>query len=281
LPNHLFSYKDMSPQTLIGIDFSGAQDAGNHIWLTILKNTESGGVVQACLPARELPDSSSSREHCLPALRQFIASQSDDTLIGMDFPFSLPEVMIPEQNWEAFALRFGSRFPTPDSFREYCRRFSPHAELKRQTDKNARVPFSPYNLRGYRQTYYGIRYLLAPLVKAQQAGVIPMFTASADHPRILETCPASYLKRLGLYAPYKGRKQPERQQREMLLKEVVSRNRMQFTDESIPEVLVTNSGGDALDSLLAACVLVELSRNWAVVEDSIQVHNPVEGWVYC
>ncbi len=270
----------MPPQPLIGIDFSGAQDAGNHIWLTILKRDETHGVVQSCFPARELPDSSSSRERCLPALRRFIASQSDVTRIGMDFPFSLPAVMIPERNWVKFALGFDSRFPTPDSFRKYCRRFSPNAELKRQTDKDARVPFSPYNLRVYRQTYYGIRDLLAPLVKVQQVRVIPMHTLPADRPGILETCPASYLKRLDMYTPYKGRGEREKQQRERIVREMISRNHLRFTDATLYKVLSENTSGDALDSLLAACILLELFRNWAVVEESIQLHNPVEGWVY-
>lgn len=270
----------MPSQTLIGIDFSGARDAGNHIWLTILKRNGANAVVQSCFPARELPGSAADREPCLSALLRYLASQDKDTLIGMDFPFSLPDVMIPEGSWKQFAVHFGNRFPTAESFRKYCRDFSPDAELKRQTDIEARVPFSPYNLRVYRQTYYGIRDLLAPLVKAQQARVVPMHITGTERPGILETCPASYLKRLGLYAPYKGRVQQEREQREKILTEVIPRNKLQFADESIRDLLITNQPGDALDSLLAACILLELSRNWAVVEESIKLHNPVEGWVY-
>ena len=66
------------------------------------------------------------------------------------------------------------------------------------------MPFAAYNLRIYRQTFYGVRDVLAAAVARQAAAVIPMQEYAANKAWIVEACPASTLKSLGVYRPYKG-----------------------------------------------------------------------------
>ena len=96
-------------ERVVGIDFSGAEKAGDAIWIA------EGGIegervrIESCRPAADLADSGPERLRCLPALVEFIAAQRD-TIIGCDFPFSLPEAMVEGGSWRAFALGLGNRF---------------------------------------------------------------------------------------------------------------------------------------------------------------------------
>ena len=86
----------------------------------------------------------------------------------MRLPFSLPKDLIEAESWAEFLERFPERFRTETDFRESCTdsalRIGDRKELRRRTDIEAAAPFCAYNLRIYRQTYYGIRDLLGPLV---------------------------------------------------------------------------------------------------------------------
>lgn len=192
------------PSRIYGIDFSGAKDAGKKIW--VAGGRIEGNVVniEECWRASELHGAGNERERCLTALRGFIVKETDSA-IGIDFPFGLPLAMVKEKSWEDFVIRFPEHYGSAGDFREKCKKAAPDRELKRITDVDSRTPFSPYNLRVYRQTYYGIREVLSPLIHEQQACVLPMQQSQQGKPQILEICPASTLKKLNLYMPYKGR----------------------------------------------------------------------------
>lgn len=94
--------------------------------------------------------------------------------------------------------------PFRESFREWCRRRAAGKKLRRQTDWDNKAPFAPYNLRVYRQTFYGLRNLLAPLVATGRASVLPMQAPAPNLPWLVEAYPACLLKAAGQYRPYKG-----------------------------------------------------------------------------
>ena len=79
-------------------------------------------------------------------------------------------------------------------------------ELRRVTDIEARTPLSPYNRRIYKQTYYGIRDVIAPLIASGAACALPMQAAIPDRAWLLEICPASTLELMGLRESYKDEK---------------------------------------------------------------------------
>ncbi len=182
---------------VFGVDFSGAADAGRKIWIASGIIRGRGLRIEQCVRAEALPGSGRDRDLGLTALRRFIA-EAGASAFGLDFPFGLPRCLVVEKTWEDFLSAFSSRYPDAERFRRACQRAAGGAELKRVTDRETRTPFCVYNLRLFRQTYFGLRDLLAPLVRGRRVRVLPMQRAAAGIPSILEICPASTLKRARL-----------------------------------------------------------------------------------
>ena len=191
-------------QTIYGIDFSGAKDAGNQIWIAKGVPDGEGLVIEACLRAKELPNSGKDIKVCLAAIVNLVKS-NPKAVFGFDFPFGLPTSLVQEITWEDFVLAFPRKYENPEAFQESCREARKGKELKRETDKESRTPFSSYNLRLYKQTYFGISSILSPLVLGDRARILPMQRRKAGKAVVLEICPASTLKASGLYRPYKGK----------------------------------------------------------------------------
>ena len=236
---------------VIGVDFSGARDAGNKIWIAEAIVTANGIEIESCQRARDLPGGAVDRESALRALVEHIAGQTD-ALAGFDFPFSLPATLIYDRSWEEFVFAFAQRYATPETFRDDCTDRGDGRELKRRTDVDARVPFSAYNLRLYRQTYWGIRDVLHPLIVNDAAWVIPMQRPRAGASVIAEICPASTLKREGLYGSYKGRDHKFRMAREFIVEQLIERRALRKPGRSVLSKLLDDTGGDALDAVIAA-----------------------------
>lgn len=232
-----------------GVDFSGAVDAGRRIW--VASGSVEGRVLRVddLRRAAELPGGGVGRDAALGALRAFVR-EAGACAVGCDFPFGLPELLVDAPDWEAFALDFAGRYPMPERFRDACRAADGGRELRRATDREARTPFSSYNLRLYRQTWTGIVDLLAPLVRAG-AVAVPMQPLRPAVPWLLEVCPASTLKRAGLYRPYKG-SGPERWAARAEILAALGAAGDLAVSEEIRERAVADPGGDALDALIAA-----------------------------
>lgn len=161
------------PQRVYGVDFSGAKKAGTRIWIASATIAGETLEIEDCCQAKDLPGSAVERDQCLDALRYFISAQKTCSL-GLDFPFGLPKKVVRANSWEEFVLSFGNHYLDPEQFREICWVAAGNCEERRDTDRISQTPFSPYNRRLYRQTYYGIRDVLAPLVRDQLVCVLPM-----------------------------------------------------------------------------------------------------------
>lgn len=238
--------------TVFGVDFSGALQAGRKIW--IARGLAAGTTLEitSCTRAAELPNSTADRAQSLQALRSLIAGTT--ATFGIDVPFSLPLGLLDELPWEQFIGEFAVRYPTADAFRAACVAAANGRELKRQTDRATGTPFAAYNLRLYRQTYYGVSELLAPLILAGQARGLPFQLQNAQLPSLVEICPAATLKREHLYRPYKGRGPALRLARAQLLAALTPRFGLMMS-AGLREQLLTDHEGDALDSVIAACAV--------------------------
>ena len=174
--------KNFIPSLIYGIDFSGAQDAGRKIWIAEGINEKDKLLIRKCLRAKDLPGSGINLTRCLPALRDFI-KQNQDAAFGLDFPFGLPKDLFPQDSWKEFILKFPSLYSSPEDLKEKCKSRTlqitsgRRRELKRKTDEKSKTPYSPYNLRIFKQTYYGITKILYPLVHESLASVLPMENA--------------------------------------------------------------------------------------------------------
>lgn len=265
---------------IIGLDFSGARNAGEKTWVCSGRIVDHMLIVEMLVPASNLPGGAVNRAAAHVAVRDWIVNQPG-AVVGCDFPFSLPAATLDAPSWVEFAAGFEARFPTPEHFRHYGDEIVRRAKADgqratRRTDQEARTPFAPHNLRIYRQTYYGIRDLLAPLSASGTAGILPMQPWRDGQTSVVEVCPASLLKPTGLYAPYKGRESVHRQQRERIF-DYAQNNGITLTDESLRRTVLEDTEADALDSLLCALA------TWRALPDlnaSAEYPYSVEGRVF-
>lgn len=176
------------------------------------------------------------------------------------------------------SVPFRTRTPRPKSF-ERRARWLLGAELRRATDRETHTPFAPYNLRIYRQTFFGIRDLLAPLVAREAACVLPMQPAHPGKPWILEICPASLLKKEGLYFPYKGGAHTRRAARARIVEHFEQRGALILAPE-VRRMLLADGNGDALDSVLAAIATARALGNPAGLLPRDHQAYALEGYVY-
>lgn len=266
-----------APRQVYGIDFSGAAQAGKKIWMAHGVIEGEALSIEACYRGADLPGSSVGRYRCLAALRDFISGAAA-SVFGLDFPFGLPAQLLKESRWEDWVLSFADRYTSPQAFRQECQASAGGKELKRVTDKESRAPFSPYNIRLYRQTYFGIGDVLAPLVREGLACIVPMQPAVPRRPWVMEICPASTLKRAGLNGPYKGNRKEHYAARVRILDELE-----RSVPLSIPALLrltiLDDREGDALDSVVAAvAVWRTLSSESLTVGDNAAY--TLEGYIY-
>jgi hypothetical protein len=240
------------------VDWSGARDAGARIWIARGEVRARGLEIAWVRRAADLPGSGVARERSVAALVRLI-SGARDAVVGLDFPFGLPSSLVGEKTWEGFALGFAARYRSPERFRRGCWRAAGRRETRRRTDLEARTPFSPWNLRLYRQTFYGIRDVLAPLVGGERAAVLPMQAPVPGRPRVVEICPASTLKREGLCrVRYKGASARDREAargRQRVLGGIERAFAVSFRSPALRRSLLGDHRGDALDSVIAACAV--------------------------
>jgi hypothetical protein len=238
-------------QAIYGIDFSGAQGAGNKIWIAKGVSDSEKLIIEDCFRARDLPTSGKDIKACLAAIVNLIKS-NQNAVFGFDFPFGLPISLVREDSWEEFILGFPKQYRNPEKLRTTCRKAFNDKELKRETDRESHTPFSPYNLRLFRQTYFGISSILSTLVLGDHARILPMQKRAEGKPVILEICPASTLRAYGLYGPYKGRSEAHRMARQNILDRLPGPRPFRIKNEQVREKAIENAGGDALDSIIAA-----------------------------
>ncbi len=293
----------VSPRRVFGVDFSGARDAGRYIWVCRGHPGSDGVRVESVDPLAELPGGAADREPALRVLVQKI-TESPRSAWGFDFPFALPRP-VADALADAAPAGFAdqvegvARLGDPDSFRERCRAANPGAELRRQTDDDAATPFSPYNLRMYKQTFYGMLGVLRPLRSHREIAVLPFDhlpepTGSGErlpfnrqsrgrvpHTYLLEVCPASLLKVLDYpHDRYKGSDESRGKAREALLRRLIDDGLVRPMARALRTRIVDDAGGDGLDSVLAAVSAWRGYRTHDHGAYRVDPHYGLEGFVY-
>lgn len=269
----LFSQK----MNVYGVDFSGASDAGRKIVIATAEQREDGWHIVSLQRAENLPGGGRALDAAIAALRDLIAG-AGDAVFGLDFPFSIPREATAHRDWEAFVRTFAADYPQAEDFLTRTKAAMGGRELRRAADREAKTPFAPTNWRMYRQTYYGIRDLLAPLVMADAARVAPMQAQAAGKPLLTEICPASTLKRLRMYPRYKGKGTEARSNREQIIEHLHLWMGKFRLEDGVCEALVDDADGDALDSAIAALTVINLTQN----PDALYppAADAFEGYVY-
>ena len=259
-----------SETTIYGIDFSGSARPANDIWITEATAIDSELTITSLKPAGELFDAS-GRENILEAIRDWIRGQTN-AVIGLDFPFGLPESTVEQATWEAFLETFATAFEGK-SIDAFPGQFGEYDQYKRDIDYQyaGQSPLSPQI---QYQVFYGLRDVLWPLVDAGDISVAPMHDPTTETPTVIETYPAATLGRLGQYRTgYKGT-DPSHQQRRKANVAYLANER---SDISVPDAVSSQAPDidDAVDSLYAAVA------TWNALIDGLQrEYRDVEGYMY-
>ncbi len=261
-----------------GIDFSAARYPATRIWLTEARIDSRGLFVYQIshLAARCSLKTASPIRKVLPVLKDLLLTHQPDW-VGMDFPFALPFSLLKPSNYASFLQCFQQQFPKVDQFEQFCKRQCP--QPMRLTDKRQQAPWSPCNLRLFRQTYWGIRGILTPLWQKSVIQILPFQPFYAGKTHLMEVCPASMLKLNGRYSPYKGRDEQRRRRRWQLVDWVQQTFLVRFAAGQI-EKIIEQPGGDALDSLLAVLPAYRLWLRYGFIPLPAHPLAFVEGWIY-
>jgi hypothetical protein len=278
-------------RSFYGVDFSGARLAGRTAWLARLSvpSPPRRRPVLTSLHRLDRLCRTPHRAEVLARLVRLIAD-SQDCLWAMDFCFGFPLEVLPEGatwadqlawvgQWDAGAYALGLECVAR------ARQIGERMHIRRQTDADVKAPFDCYHYRIIYQTFHGIRDVLTPLRGTTGTAIVPFeYRRVPRATRVLvEACPASTLKRLGL--PHQNYKQPEggpltpkrRRTRRTILDGLSLLVRL---DDTQRLVMMRNPGGDALDAALAA---VGAMQTWEQADHAAVARHPRyrrEGFIF-
>ncbi len=277
----------MNPQTIYGVDFSGAKLAGRNTWIARVV----AGDEKSESPPYELTDlwrleklaKTPAREPALAYLVEMVLD-SREALWAFDFPFGLPiEVMDSQFQWKD-QVEFVQNWPENASdFGHECLRRAKELggpnHIRRLTDSECQARFDPYHYRIIYQTFHGIRDVLGPLHRRPRTAILPFQYRRLPRAErcIVENCTGSTLRRWSL--PHQDYKQPEggplthkrRKNRRAIL--VGLSQHVQIT-KTHQLVAMRNGGGDALDAIVAA---VGAAQSWPTTDHGALGRHPRYG----
>jgi hypothetical protein len=250
---------------IYGVDFSGARQAGTNTWVARLEPLRGRSKV----PRYRLTELGCLGRLCGtaergPALRHLVGmiAASAAALWALDFPFGLPvEVMAAETLWPAqldFLRGWGEdAYGVGEECLRRAKALGGPNHIRRLTDTEAKAPFDCYHYRIIYQTFYGMRDVLGPLAARRRTAILPFQYRRLGRARrvLVEACPASTLKRLGL--SHNNYKQPEggpltRKRRRTRRAILDGLGAWLEASAAHRRVMMRNGGGDALDAALAA-----------------------------
>ncbi|MFO0872920.1 MAG: DUF429 domain-containing protein [Phycisphaerales bacterium] len=244
---------------LHGVDFSGGDQPGGKIWVA----TRDG--------RRPVALRRGFDHHALVELIAASASDGRPHLWRIDAPFAVAIETLAahgiDPTWSAMSTWLGS-FGTPREWRSACRGLD-RAEPRRATDREARTPMAPQNLRVFKQTWSAITRILVPLA-ARGVRIEPVAGPRTACVVVAEGCPASALHARGWpVRGYKGAGQPPMQRR----REIVAGLRREKVDiaPAAAQMAIDDTEGDGVDALL----LVANPTQTVVPQEGM-----AEAWVY-
>jgi hypothetical protein len=248
--------------TIFGVDFSGAKLAGRNTWVARLEPSDDGPPYRlaelACLERWSgTPERAEALAHLVGRI-----GESRSALWAIDFPFGLPIEVMPDGAGWPDQLDFmdtwdGDAYAAGLECLRRAKAIGGPMHIRRLTDTEAKAPFDCYHYRIIYQTFHGMRDVLGPLRAVPRTAILPfqcrrLRTAERV---LVEACPSSTLKRLGL--PHQNYKQPSGGP--LLRKRL--RTRRAILDGLAAHVaiepgqrrtIMRNGGGDALDAVIAA-----------------------------
>ncbi|HBJ35100.1 MAG TPA: DUF429 domain-containing protein [Planctomycetaceae bacterium] len=249
---------------VVGVDFSGARLSGLNAWIskTEIQSDRQRLKLVELSPLGKLA-ASDDRDDVNAYLVQQV-NESRASLWGFDFPFGLP-VELKLGTWAKQLESIGRFEGDAKSYGRFLvertRQISDLMHIRRVTDRETQTPFDCYHYRIIYQTFHGMRDILRHVHASTETAVLPFQfeklsdSASPVKRVVVEACPSSTLKRLALpHRMYKqvGGKSPTPEKIAVRKTILATVEKIVDITPSQRKVMLSNPGGDALDSLLAA-----------------------------
>ena len=283
----------MAERTIVGVDFSGAQEKGNqsNTWITEARLHGDTLEIEDCRPIQRA------------ALIEFLENlQEGDSVVAMDFPFAVPrkfaEELLPTAGempdvWRTVAENIKEYHP----FKKLRDRFvERHGEMIRRGDANYGGPFSPLKTEGspvmLPMTFYGMKMLHQLWQSEKGFRVPPLSTANRHGPTLLETMPGVLLRSFGLPARNYKTKNKTNEGHPENNREII----LSGLEQKFGQLLHINGkerkkcwdNADCLDSLVAAIGAAMWAMNqsqFLIPHESIPHSEEldfamIEGWIY-
>jgi hypothetical protein len=258
---------------VIGVDFSGARLSGYNAWLSRAE-IQAGDKRLKLVELSPLGTLAGSvdRDDVNAYLVDRVA-RSQSALWGFDFPFGLP-IELKLGSWSDQLRSLGRFDGNAKNYGHFLvqrtRQLVDAMHIRRVTDRETQTPFDCYHYRIIYQTFHGMRDILRHIHRTPETAVLPfqyskLRQQSAVVNRIVvEACPSSTLKRLGLpHRLYKqaGGKPPTAEK--IAVRKTILATVEQVADitPSQRKIMLANPGGDALDSVLAAIGVFQVVTN--------------------
>jgi len=278
----------------MGVDYSGAVKSGLTAWLSeTVVDSATGRLRLISMQRLGLLAGSDDRDVVNAYLVRRIQA-SEASLWGIDFPFGLP-IELGLGDWQS-QLETVTRHA--DGAKEFGRSLVKISEtaghgkhVRRTTDQETKTPFDCYHYRIIYQTFHGMRDVLGPLSQSSkcETAVLPFQYERFQKAKrwVVEACPSSTLKRLQL--PYRLYKQsagkPPTAEHQLVRRTILDKitNRKTGTiriTASHQKTILEDSGGDALDSVLAAVGVYHDFDNADHLMIRTHPRYPLEGRVF-
>lgn len=277
--------------TIIGVDFSGAQDEGK-TWIARGSLTDGGKMILNIVHPIRRED-----------LHDLLLDVPTPAVVALDFPFSLPSVFLNQLRirtntmngvWPHIAnMPLGSyQNPNVGTYRQRCSAFGTHP--KRTGDECYTVSMSALNTRLVPMTYHGIKMLDRLSTAQRSRWWIPprdIGPAPVDKVVLLEVMPGALLWAIGLdYGTVKGYKGATGalDTRERVINRLSEYAEVELGIQHLPDWRL---GFRANDDSLDAVVAYVAAALWTIDENLF--HRPedhrdaavlqaarLEGWIY-
>lgn len=193
---------DMDPERVVGVDFSAAKaDAGRRTWLAEATVADDGLELDALADAATHLDCPPSRDVTLDALVEYLTGDRGSRVVGLDFPFSLPEGFLGGDDWRTFVGHTPDRWGRLDAdsprdlYDEAKARAATEGYAPERTTDAARGAQPPTGFRVRTQTFYGVSGVLSRVV--DDVAVAPMDDTDGADTVLVEAYPAALFDDLG------------------------------------------------------------------------------------
>jgi hypothetical protein len=156
---------DEVPQRIYGVGFGDDFESAVTLWVSEATVEDEELRVLDCRSASQRFGVSEDRSVVWRPLTSFLSTIPDSSVVGLDFPFGLPDELVPIDDWTTFLARFPDWFTSPENLHRRCLM---HAELVagtpttilRETDEPLGA-LSPYDQRHQARTFSGLHDVFA------------------------------------------------------------------------------------------------------------------------